>query len=78
MAVYTEPLKKVRKQRGLTQKDVSELLGLSPITYALYENGNRQLSWQMLNQLADILKTSTDYLLGRTDETVPYEKPKEE
>ena len=74
MAVYTEPLKKIRKQRGLTQKDVSELLGLSP----MYENGNRQLSWQMLNQLADILKTSTDYLLGRTDETVPYEKPKEE
>ena len=46
------------------------------VIFVKYGNGVRGLS--MLNQLADILKTSTDYLLGRTDETVPYEKPKEE
>ena len=60
----------------ITQKDMAAILQIAPGMYALYENGNRRMRLEMLIQLADILETSTDYLLGRTDEAAPYPKAK--
>ena len=74
MAVYSELLKELRKAHGLTQKAIGAMLGIAGATYSLYENGHRRMTIQMLCKLADILNTSTDYLLGRTDCSIPYRK----
>lgn len=76
MAVYSDLLKELRKDKHLTQKMIGEFFNMSGPTYSMYENGRRRMSVQMLSDLADILGTSTDYLLGRTDNPVPYPKRK--
>lgn len=76
MAVYSDLLKELRKDKHLTQKEIGEFFGISGPTYSLYENGHRRMSIEMLSDLADILGTSTDYLLGRTDIAAPYPKRK--
>ena len=76
MAVYSDLLKELRRDKKLTQKQIGAYFGISGPTFSLYENGHRRMSIDMLSQLADILGTSTDYLLGRTDESNPYPKSK--
>lgn len=63
-----ERLKELRIQRGLYQKDVATKLGVDRTTYVKYENGRSEPNHEMLQKLADIFETTTDYLLGRTDE----------
>lgn len=65
-------MKELRKDRNLTQEDIGRHFGISGAMYCMYENGNRRMSVKMLYKLADIFETSTDYLLGRTDNPVPY------
>ena len=72
--IYSDILKELRKDRKLTQKDMAALMGISQATYCDYENGVRRMPLSMLCFLADILGTSTDYILGRTEETRPYAK----
>lgn len=72
MGIYSDVLKELRRDKNLTQKDMGMYFGISATTYCLYENGNRKMSPDMLCDLASILGTSTDYLLGRTDCSEPY------
>ena len=72
--IYSDILKELRKDKKLTQKDMAALMGISQATYCDYENGVRRMPLSMLCFLADILGTSTDYILGRTEETRPYAK----
>ncbi len=59
-------LKEFRKQRGLTQKEVAELLGLSIVSYARYELNIRQPRLQMLNNIAEIFNCTIDNLINGT------------
>ena len=52
----------------LTQKQVAPLLGISQTGYSKYETGENDIPTAVLIKLADFYKTSTDYLLGRTDQ----------
>ncbi len=45
-------LKQLRKQRGLTQSDVAEGVGLATTTIAGYEQGRRNISVPIAMQLA--------------------------
>jgi len=75
--IYSDILKELRKDKGLTQKDMGDMLGISQSTYCDYENGVRRMPLAMLCYLADVLSTSTDYILGRTAEIQPYPKRSE-
>lgn len=66
-------LREVRKKRGLTLQEIADKLGVARSTYAGYESNYRQPPLEILVQIADILKTSTDYLLGLTDNPYPKE-----
>jgi transcriptional regulator with XRE-family HTH domain len=44
---------------------------LAESTVSLYENDKRSPDYATLNKLAEYLETSTDYLLGRTDDSRP-------
>lgn len=72
--MYSDILKELRKDKKLTQRDMGRLIGISQSTYCDYENGVRKMPLTMLSFLADTLGTSTDYILGRTEEIRPYPK----
>ena len=71
MAVYTDILKELRRDKHLTQLDMAKHFGISQTMYSMYESGRRTMKLEMLCELADILETSTDYILGRTDTPAP-------
>lgn len=62
-----ERIRNFREDRDLTQKQVAEMLGMSQIGYSKYETGENDIPTQILIKLADYYNTTTDYLLGRTD-----------
>ena len=60
-----EILKQLRDSRGLTLKQMGEILGVSHMTYQRYEKNDCDVSTEMLSKLADFYGVTTDYLLGR-------------
>ena len=65
-------IKDLREDNDITQKEIADYLHIKQNTYSQYENGQRQLPLDVLISLAKYYKTSTDYILGLTDETKPY------
>jgi transcriptional regulator with XRE-family HTH domain len=70
-----EQLKKLRKERDLTQKQVSDALKIQRATYTRYEIGEREPDNKTLNKLADFYDVTTDYLLERTNLPNPNKEP---
>lgn len=58
-------LKELRTKSNLTQKEISEMLGIAQTTYAGYETGKHEPNADTLKKLAQIHKTSIDYIVGR-------------
>lgn len=58
-------LKKLRKEKRLTQKEFASLMKVSQQTIASWESGRAVPGSDTLNKLADFFNVSTDYLLGR-------------
>ena len=65
-------LRELREDNDLTQKALADFLHIRQNTYSQYETGTRQLPLEALISLASYFSTSTDYLLGLTDERRPY------
>ena len=61
-------IRSLREDHDLTQKQISQILGMSQTGYSKYETGENDIPPHVLIMLADFYKTTTDYLLGRTDE----------
>lgn len=59
-------IKLLRKDKNLTQKKLSELVGLSEISIRKYENGERTPKFDALEKISEALNVQIDYLLGRT------------
>ncbi|MCG8500873.1 MAG: helix-turn-helix domain-containing protein [Firmicutes bacterium] len=69
-------LKHLREDNDLLQKHVAEVLKIPERTYGNYELGDRSIPLELLIVLAKFYNTSTDYILGLTDETRPYRSQK--
>lgn len=67
-----ERIRNLREDKDLFQKDISEALRCDQSTYSRYEAGIRDIPTDVLIKLAKFYNTSTDYLLGLTDEIKPY------
>ena len=67
-------IKEIREDKDLTQSEVAKILNVSQVAYSYYELGKRQLPIDLLIKLAKFYNTSTDYLLGLTDERKQYPK----
>ena len=57
-------LKELRQQAGLTQKQLSEQIGVTKSVISFYELRERAPSPDVLVKLASIFHVSSDYLLG--------------
>lgn len=55
----------LRKQKGYTQYEVSEILNISRSTLSKYEKGTRIPNLEILIKLANLYNVSCDYLLCR-------------
>lgn len=60
-------LKKLRKEKGLTQIALQMQTGIEQALISKYENGERIPPTETLIILADFFNTNIDYLLDRTD-----------
>lgn len=56
----------LRKERGITQKQASQDLGVSQALLSHYEKGLRECGLNFLIRLCDYYNVSSDYILGRT------------
>lgn len=65
---FSERLKDLRKQAGLTQVEVAEKLGISQPAYASWERGAKKPTQENLVKIAQILNVSVDYLVGNSEE----------
>ena len=58
-----ESLKLLRRRKGLTQEDLARLLGVSRITVARWESGQRFPTTEQLMKLSKVLEVSPEELL---------------
>lgn len=60
-------LKEARKAKGLTQVEVSKIIGISQNGYSDWETGKNRVDAVSLNKLADLYGVTVDYLLGGSE-----------
>ncbi|WP_409374063.1 helix-turn-helix domain-containing protein [Streptococcus suis] len=70
MSIFSDRLAELRKKRGLTQQQIADELSVNRVTYTNWEKGNREPSFENLIKLAGILGTTSDYLLGKSDNNI--------
>ena len=66
--MFSTRLSKLRKERGISQKQCAEILGIESSKYNKWENGKNRPDYGMVCKLANFFDTTTDYLLGNSDE----------
>jgi len=53
------------KQLSLSQKEIATLIGVTDTTMSRYINGTREPKIEVLSNLATVLKTTVDELIGQ-------------
>ena len=60
-------LRELRKQRGYTQQELADIVGVSNVSLSNYERGTQMPDVLTLTKIANALGVSTDTLLGLND-----------
>ena len=76
MKVFQEKLKELRKEQGLMQKSIAEILQTTNSSISDWECGRSQPDLATLVKIAVFFDVSVDYLLGLEDEMGVKIKPK--
>lgn len=71
-----EKIAKLRKEKGLTQSQLAEMINVSNKTISRWETGEGYPEITLLMPLAKALGVTTDYLLGITQETAQASGPR--
>lgn len=69
-------IKELREDNDKKQIEIAQLLGIQQNSYSQIENEKNTIQVEHLIKLAYFYNTSTDYILGLTDEIKPYPKTK--
>ena len=64
---FGQRLRDVRKENGLTQKQLAEKIGSTERGIRGYESGTMKPGLEVILSILDNINVSADYLLGRTD-----------
>ena len=62
-----ENLRKIRKARGMTQKQLAELVGVTESSISQYENGGKTPSFEIALKLAEALDCESADLVSKRD-----------
>ena len=65
---YYKRIRDLREDHDLTQRQLAARRRRTQTQYFRYEQGYRDIPSDILIALADLYGTSTDYILGRTDD----------
>lgn len=65
---FSNRIRSLRFEKNLTQKYVSQKLGVSEVSVSCWENGTKAPSMKAIIALASLFGVSTDYLLGISGE----------
>ena len=68
---FNTVLRKLRKQKQLTQAELAKLTGLTVSAISMYENGNREPNFETLEVLADFFNVDMNFLLDKKQNTSP-------
>ncbi|MBO4554573.1 MAG: helix-turn-helix transcriptional regulator [Clostridia bacterium] len=61
---FAENLRALRKSKGLTQKELADIVGVDQRTVSAWEHGVCEPSFDMLAKLCEIFSETFDGLLG--------------
>ena len=64
---YYKRIRQLREDHDLTQRQLSVQLKITQPQYCLYEQGYRDIPTDILIAFAEIYQTSSDYILGLTN-----------
>ena len=67
MKAFGERLKELRTAKGLTQKQLAEILSVSGNTVHCWESDKQEPSMAALLKLSEYFEVSLDYLFGRSE-----------
>lgn len=73
MNVFSERIRILREEKGLTQKELAKILNSSPSKVSMWERGERDPVSDDLTRISEYFSVTTDYLLGISDIRDPYE-----
>lgn len=65
---FGKRLRAIRMNRGVTQQQTADTVGVSLRVYQNYEQGTRRPTFECLALLCRLFDVSSDYLLGLSDE----------
>ena len=66
--MFADRLKEIRAEKGITQVQLAETMGVSKGTVAMWETGKREPNFETLNQLSGIFDKRIDYILGYSND----------
>lgn len=66
--MFAGRLKELRIEKGMTQVQLAEVLGVSKGTIAMWETNKRQPNFETLHELSDIFDKRIDYILGYSND----------
>ena len=69
---YYRRLRDLREDHDLSQQQVADYLQMKQPQYSRYERGLRDIPTDVLIRLSLLYGTSTDYILGLTNNSTPY------
>ncbi len=70
--MFFQRLADLRIDADKTQQEIADLLDCKREVYRRYEKGIHEIPVWAVIKLAEFYNTSTDYILGLTDEIKPY------
>lgn len=73
MGNFSSVFKALRLKSGLTQDEMAKKIGVSRSAIGMYEAGEREPNFEILECIADLFNVDIDYLLGvkQTTEVIP-------
>lgn len=74
LQIFGQRLKNLREEKGVSQRELAEIIGISKGAVYYYESDERAPDIVTLEKLSDYFGVSADYLLGRTNART--QKPK--
>lgn len=61
---FGDRLREMRLQKGLTQEQLAQQIGVAKSTLTGYEKGNREPDVFKIKRILEVLEVDSDYLLG--------------
>ena len=67
MGSFAQVFKDLRTKSKLTQQEMADKLNISRSSVGMYESGEREPSFELLEQIADYFNVDMNYLLGKSE-----------